>query len=136
MLIRVHLLSTDTSLLGTLRQALRPDAVTAFATAPEALNHLLLNRHASGNLLLVDLATTVDIERFLFFLASTPLRNVPVVTIGAADHYKSLSREVLDTILVTIRTPENATDLAIVVATLRAVLTDPKKYLEPKGRWG
>ena len=118
--MRVHLLTTDTTLSETLGQALGPATLTTFTTAPDVLNHLLGNRDMPGRVLLVDLATTPDAERFLFFVASTPLRRIPIITIGPAKVYAKLSKEVLQYVRATLRTPENDTELGIVVATLRA----------------
>jgi hypothetical protein len=123
----VHLLTNDTTLSETLGQALGPETLTTFTTPPDVLNHMLQNRDASGRVLLIDLAITPDVERFIFFVASTPLRSVPIVTIGSAKEYASLNSEVLRYVLVTLRTPENAADLGIVVSTLRAILADRAK---------
>jgi hypothetical protein len=125
--MRVHLLTTDTNLSETLGQALGPETLTTFTTPPDLLNQMLRNRNASGRLLLIDLATTPDVERFLFFVASTPLRRIPIVTMGPAKAYAKLSKEVLQYVLVTLRTPENEADVRIVVATLRAILMEGAK---------
>jgi|SRR5687768_12250441 len=125
--MRVHLLTTDTALSEALGEALGPETLATFTTPPDVLNHLLGNRDVPALLLLVDLATTPDAERFLFFVASTPLRQIPILTIGPAKAYAKLSNEVLEYVLVTLRAPENAADVALVVATLRAILMEGAK---------
>jgi hypothetical protein len=137
--MRLHILTTDATLAGTLMTALVPGKVFPYATSPEILNYLLKNRHRSEDILLVDLATTPDAERFLLFLTSTPLRTVPVVTIGSADNYASLAPPLLASLVVTLRTPQTPADVAAIARALRTIRPSdwiPAPRTQPKPRWG
>ena len=139
--MQVHLLTTDQCLAATLEQALQPDPITAFASTPDVLNHLLGHRDQGNGLLLIDLATIEDAQRIIAFIKSSPLRGTQIMTIGAAANYASLHPEMLRSITVTLRAPENAADFATVVGTLRAIASSlskpqaPSAPSDPKGRW-
>lgn len=99
--------------------ALKTSAVAHSPSGAALIEKVVRDPIAKRTCVIVDLATIPDGERLISFIQSSPsIRGLPIVAVGTASNFDSLSPDIEPLLNGVVTAPYTAGELAAIVATV------------------
>jgi hypothetical protein len=115
-----YLITSRKTLVDMVGAALKTGAVHHFTEAVEALALIVRDGHSKSILIILDLTTIADSERFISFIkSSSSVRSIPIIGIGRVEDYQAIAPGALAALAGMLHVPCNAVEIAALAARVR-----------------